>query len=243
MAKPSKDSRREVVERMRREQKKAESRRTRTVIGAAVVVGLVIIGLGAYPLIQQSRVSAGDLETLGASASEAGCQDIVTADAQGSNDHRPIGEDIVYDQAPPAFGPHYPETASFTRKFYSPGDRPEIEYLVHNLEHGYNLLWYDETVAEDGDQLAAVKAIAQKFEGNDLSDKFIALPWTEEDGKPFPDGAHVALTHWSVGGDDATPDGAGQVGVWQYCDAPSGEVVAKFVEDYPYTDSPEPNAM
>jgi hypothetical protein len=28
-----------------------------------------------------------------------------------------------------------------------------------------------------------------------------------------------------------------------YCDAPSGEVVSSFVEDYPFTDSPEPNAM
>ena len=52
-----------------------------------------------------------------------------------------------------------------------------------------------------------------------------------------PDGKHIALTHWSVG------DGEEQVGVWQYCDAPSGEAVAQFAEDYPYSDSPEPAAM
>ena len=75
--------------------------------------------------------------------------------------------------------------------------------------------------------------------GDDLTDKFIALPWTEEDGKAFPDGAHVALTHWYADPDTLED----QQGIWQYCDAPSGEVVAQFVEDYPYTDSPEPNAM
>ena len=88
---------------------------------------------------------------------------------------------------------------------------------MHNLEHGYSLLWYDETVAKDADQLAQVKAIAAKFEGQKLTDKFIAVPWTSKDGKPFPGGAHVALTHWSVGGD---PTGKSQKGVWQYCVEP-----------------------
>jgi predicted outer membrane protein len=40
---------------------------------------------------------------------------------------------------------------------------------VHNLEHGYNLLWYDDTVAKNADELAVVKAIAAKFEGQKLS--------------------------------------------------------------------------
>lgn len=244
-AKPPKskqESRRDVVERMRRDQKKSESRRTYAVIAAAVVVGLVIVGLGAYPLIQQSRVQAGDLETLGVEAAAANCTEDAFEDAGGNADHRPVGTDIVYEDAPPAFGPHYPETAGFSRKFYSVDDRPDLEYLVHNLEHGYNLFWYDETIAEDDDLLAEVRAIASKFEGDELTDKFIALPWTEADGKAFPDGAHVALTHWRASSGEAEGETPGQEGVWRYCDAPSGEVVADFVETYPYTDSPEPNA-
>jgi len=240
MAKPSKDSRREVVEQLRRQQQRAEKKRTYTIVAACVVVGLVIIGLGAYPLIKQNMVASGDLETLGAGTDQAGCQEIVTESAEGTNDHREIGTDIVYQDAPPAFGPHYNQTAGFQRKYYSTGDRPDIEYLVHNLEHGYNVLWYDETVADNGDDLAVVKAIAEKFEGADPTDKFIAVPWTEEDGNAFPDGAHVALTHWYA--DPADPAN-GQEGVWQYCDAPSGEVVSQFVEDYPFSDSPEPGAI
>jgi uncharacterized protein DUF3105 len=240
MAKSTKDKdRRAVVEEMRKQQQRAEKRRTRTIFIACAVVALVIVGLGAYPLIKQNQAQAGDLETLGVSASQAACQDIVKKDASGSNDHKDVGTPITYQDAPPAFGPHYPQPAGFDRKFYAPSERDELPYYVHNLEHGYNLLWYDETVAKNADQLAAVKAIASKFEGNDLTDKFIALPWTEEDGKAFPDGAHVALTHWYADPSDLSK----QEGVWQYCGKPSGEVVAKFVEDYPYTDSPEPNAM
>ena len=161
--------------------------------------------------------------------------------ANGNQDHKPEGTPITYADAPPAFGPHYPVTAPFERKFYTASDRPQIEYVVHNLEHGYSLLWYDDTIAKNSDQLAVVKAIAKKYEGTKLTDKFIALPWTAKDGKAFPKGTHVALTHWSAGGDPA--DVSKQQGIWQYCGKPSGAVVQKFTKDYPYTDSPEPQAM
>ncbi len=241
MAKPTKDDRRAVVEKMRRDQKRAERRRTMIIVAACAVVGLVIIGAGAYPLLKQRQVSSGDLETLGAAASAAGCQDTVRTKADGNADHREIGTQIAYPDSPPAFGSHYNQTAGFQRKFYSTGDRPDLEYLVHNLEHGYNLLWYDKTIADSSEDLAVVKAIAEKYQGEDpTTDKFVAVPWTEEDGKAFPDGAHVALTHWYA--DPANP-ATGQQGVWQYCDAPSGEVVSQFMKDFPYTDSPEPNAI
>jgi hypothetical protein len=241
MAKPSsKDrDRRAVVERMRREQQRAERRRTIAVISACVVVGLVIIGFAAVPLLKQQRQSSKPLADLGVSATSATCQDVTKRKASGNQEHKPEGTTIDYPDAPPAFGPHYPVTAPFGRKFYTAKDRPDLPYLVHNLEHGYTLLWYDETVAGNDTQLAAVKAIAAKFDGTKPTDKFIAVPWTSKDGAAFPKGMHVALTHWSVGGDPAKPD---QEGVWQYCAAPSGSVVGTFTKDYPYSDSPEPSA-
>jgi len=243
MAKPSKkQDRREIVEQLRRDQKRAEKKRTYSIIAACTVVALVIIGLGAYPLIRQNQAAAGDLETLGTPAGQADCQDPEIRAADGSSDHRPDGESIPYTDGPPAFGPHYASPAGFTRKFYSPSDRPPVENLVHNLEHGYNVLWYDETIAEDQEALDVVRGIAQKFEGNDFENKFIVAPWTADDGPAFPEGKNIALTHWT-GGD---PTGQGedpQEGVWQYCASPSGEVVSQFVEDYPYSDSPEPNAL
>jgi hypothetical protein len=242
VAKASKDKdRRAVVEQMRREQERSEKRRTYAVIAACVVVGLVIIGLGAYPLLKEKQVSAGSLGTIGVSTGKAGCQDIVTKPATGSADHKEVGTQIDYPDAPPAFGPHYPTPAPITRKFYAAGDRPDLEYLVHNLEHGYNILWYDETIADNDDLLTQVKAIAKKFPGTDLDNKFIAAPWSADDGKAFPEGTHIALTHWSVGR-KGNGEAGDQKGIWQYCAKPSGGAVSEFVKDYPYTDSPEPQA-
>jgi hypothetical protein len=242
MAKSSKDrDRRAVVEQLRRDQQRAERRRTVAVISVCVVVALVIIGLAAVPLLRQKGLADKPLADLGASTSKAGCQDVVKKKATGNQEHKPEGTVIDYADAPPAFGAHYPSPAPFTRKFYTADDRPAISYLVHNLEHGYNLLWYDATIAKDKDQLAQVKAIAKKFEGQKLTNKFIALPWTSKDGKAFPKGTHVVLTHWSSGGDPS--DVSKQQGVWQYCKKVSGATVKTFVKDYPYTDSPEPDAM
>jgi len=246
MAKANKSNkdrdRRAVVEQMRRDQKKAERRRTIVVVSACVVVALVIVGLAAIPLLKQNSLTSGDLASIGASEKAAACTPIQTKKANGNQDHKPQGTPISYDDAPPAFGPHWPSPAPFERKFYTADDRPEVEFLVHNLEHGYTLLWYDDTIAKSSDQLAVVKAIAKKYEGSQkLTDKFIAVPWTSKDGKAFPAGKHVALTHWSAGGDPG--DVSKQKGVWQYCGDPSGAVVQKFMEEYPYSDSPEPQAM
>jgi Protein of unknown function (DUF3105) len=232
--------RRAVIEQMRLEQKRAEKKRTYAVVAVCVLVALVIIGLGAYPLLKQKKLASGDLASLGADAKAAGCQPITTKAATGNADHKPIGTKIFYPDAPPAFGPHYPVTAGFARKFYTVQDRPKVEYLVHNLEHGYTLLWYDKTIADESSAFDTVKGIASKFEGtkSNLRDKFVAAPWTAADGAAFPKGTHVALTHWSMGGTNGNKKG--QLGVWQYCGKPSGAVVSSFMKSYPYSDSPEP---
>jgi hypothetical protein len=201
----------------------------------------VIVGLAAVPLLKQHGLTQGPLAKLGASADAAGCSGVTTRKATGNQQHRPVGTTIAYQGDPPSFGPHWPTPAPFARKFYTTSDRPQLEYLVHNLEHGYTLLWYDKSVAADSDEMATVKAIAKKFEGQKLSDKFIAVPWTSRDGKAFPNGKHVALTHWSAGGDPA--DVSKQKGVWEYCGKPSGEAVSSFTKDYPYSDSPEPQGQ
>lgn len=58
---------------------------------------------------------------------------------QESREHRPQGEKIDYQQNPPTSGPHYPEPAK-------PGvyDQPVADgYLVHSMEHGYIIIWYN----------------------------------------------------------------------------------------------------
>lgn len=229
-----------MVEQLRREQQRAERRRTTLVVAGASAVGLVVVGMAAFPLLTDDPAPKQELASVGAVADAAGCTDPVATPARGNNDHRPLGSDIAYDRSPPAAGPHYPDWASLERKFYSVEDRPALGRLVHNLEHGYTVLWYDESISEDEDKLADVRAIAESFQGESYEDKFIAAPWTAADGEPFTDDAHVALTHWSMGGRNGVAEG--QHGITQYCAEPSGEAVAGFVEDWPYTDSPEPGA-
>jgi len=246
VAKPKKDAdRRAVVEQMRRDQKRQERRKSLTVLGAAVLVGAIIIGVAAWQVLAQTRDDGRELAAIGVSADAAGCQEVLAKKAEGSNDHRAEGEKILYPDAPPASGPHWGEflQGADIRKFYTDEDRPPLERLVHSLEHGWTILWYDATVAEDDAQLEDVRAIARKFpSATDFNDKFMAVPWTEEDGngQPFPGDASIALTHWSLGGTHGNPEG--QHGIWQYCSEVSGEAVADFMADYPYTDSPEPTA-
>ena len=126
MAKTKSKDRRAVIEQMRRDQQRAERRRTIVVISACVVVALVIIGLAAIPLLKQNQLTAGSLGTIGTEEGKAGCQDVTKRKATGNQQHRPEGQPISYPDSPPAFGPHWPVTAAFERKFYTVDDRLEI---------------------------------------------------------------------------------------------------------------------
>ncbi|GAA4371806.1 DUF3105 domain-containing protein [Nocardioides caricicola] len=253
MAKSSKSvksDRRAVIDQLRKEQKGAERTRGFAIVGVCVLVALLIIGAAAYKPIMDwwdsREVEKLALSDIGSPASV--CQDITTKKADGNQNHVPTGTPVEYTIAPPAFGAHWNEAgvapAPFDRKFYSEEDRPEIESLVHNLEHGYTILWYDETLSDE--QVSEIRDMAEKFDDSDdnFRDKFIAAPWTaaDEDGASFPEGQHVAFTHWSAGGEGET-DVSKQLGAFQYCTAPSGEALQEFMKQYPYFDSPEPGAM
>ena len=244
MAKSDKSDRRAVLDQIRNQQKRAERRRTLLVVGACVVIALLIVGAAAYRPVNDwwdlREIEATALSDIGAAADV--CGEVTTKPATGNEQHVPEGTEVAYADAPPAFGEHYPDWEGMERKLYTAADRPPIARLVHNLEHGFTILWYDESIAEDDQQMDAVRAVAAKHRGtDDLRLKFKAAPWTEEDGEAFPEGQHVAFTHWSAGGTgpDATQQ---QVGVWQYCSEVSGAALEQFMIDYPYMDSPEPLA-
>ena len=240
MSKP-KQSRREAAAAIQAQQKAAERRRTLLTLAPAVVLAVVIGVVVYFQVREQAVTSNADLAEIGAPAADA-CREVVTETAEGNNDHRDEGTPIDYEQSPPAMGPHWGQflVGGQIRKFWTDQDRPPLERLVHSLEHGWTIIWYDETVADDDAAMDDLRAIADEYAGTNPEDKVMVAPWTEEDGDPFPDGAHVALTHWSMGGTHGNPEG--QIGVWQYCTEVSGEAVDQFVVDYPYTDSPEPGA-
>jgi uncharacterized protein DUF3105 len=257
--KSSKSDRQAVIDEIRKKQKGAEKRRGYAIVGVCSLVAVLIIVAAAYRPVKNwwdlRKFNDIDLASIGAPASV--CDKVTTKPADGSQQHVPAPSQVTYSTAPPAFGSHWNEgpganqaPAPFNRKYYTAEDRPELESLVHNLEHGYTILWYDETIADDADELTTIEGIADKFKANDdnLRLKFIAAPWTsadeKEEGKDgkFPEGMHVAFSHWSAGGSGES-DTTKQVGVFQYCSKPSGAALKEFMLDYPYTDSPEPDAM
>jgi hypothetical protein len=252
VAKTAKTDRRAKIDQIRNKQKGAERRRGLAIVGVCVVIALLIVGAAAYrPIANWWELRKfNDLALADVGASASACQKVETKPAKGSSEHVPTGTPVPYEDAPPAFGAHWNEPgtapAPMDRKLYTEDDRPELESLVHNLEHGYTILWYDDTVAGDEDQMQELRAIARKLAGtSNFRTKFIAAPWTSEDanGKEFPDGQHISFTHWSVGGEDAAQGSTdAQVGVWQYCSDVSGAALEEFMLEYPYTDSPEPAA-
>ncbi len=242
--KSAKSDRQKVIDDIRRKQKSAETRQGRAIVGVAIAIAVVIVGIPAYlyvfePLWHQNKYSGKPLAEIGGSPSV--CGDVITKDAEGSGEHRDESEQISYDDAPPAFGPHWNvggvAPVPIEERFYNDDSRPELEQLVHNLEHGFTILWYDETAADNAEMMGQIKAIADRLNDSDTNNRlsFKAVPWTSDDGKDFPDGQHIALTHWSA--DQASGKSEG---VWQYCSEPSGEALETFMKDYPYYDAPEP---
>jgi hypothetical protein len=245
VSKKDRTDRQAVIDSIRKKQAGTEKRRGFALVGASILVALVIIGAAAYQPIKNwwdlRSFDSQAIEAIGAPASD--CGEITTKKATGGQDHVEPGTPLQFEDSPPAFGQHYNVWDGIERKLYSESDRPDVGELVHNLEHGYTILWYDETVAESEAMMDDLRGIASKKSSTtNLRDKFKAVPWTSEDGDPFPSGQHVAMTHWSVGG-EAAGEGGEQVGVFQYCSAPSGEALDAFMEQYPYMDSPEPTVL
>ena len=212
MAKKSpKSDRQAVIDEIRKKQKGAEKRRGFAIVGVCALIAVLIVARGGLPpgpqLVRPAQVRGRD------PGLDRGARLGLRQDRDQAGRRQPAARadrhaDQVHD-APPAFGAHWNEAgtapAPFNRKFYTEKDRPELEALVHNLEHGYTILWYDQTAADDAATMNEIEALSDKFRSNsdNLRYKFIAAPWTSKDEKEsgkFPNGKHIALSHWSAGG-------------------------------------------
>lgn len=232
------NDRRAKLEQLERERKATERKRTLLFVAVVGVIAAVIIGATGWSLWQdrqrEASIADRNLDEFGVAADAASCDEPEESGASGNNEHIPEGE-IPYDQAPPASGPHRPNWVQLARPFYTAEDRPEVAQLVHNLEHGYTILWYDESVAGDDAAMQQIEDLSGKFTDDSLDTAFIAAPWTSGDGGEFPGDKHVALTRWYA--DPETRED--QKGVTQYCGEMSGAVVEQFMADYPQAAAPE----
>ncbi len=223
--------RRAKIESMRQAERSRERRKSLLFIVIAAVVGVGLVTAAAVPAYLNSRNDPAkkDLSSFGVSASAASCDKATTDKTSGNNDHKDQGTTITYAETPPSSGPHWAQPAFPASEFYSTRDTPPLEQLVHNLEHGYTILWYDKTIK--GGDLDTLKDISTSARSNSATrGKFIVAAWDDSRGT-FPSGKHIALSHW----------GADQ-GHRELCGDISGAVVNDFISAYPATDAPEPNA-
>lgn len=238
---PSGGSRRAKLASLEASRKAEQRRRTVGLLAICLVLALALLAYPVYLFVDDYRARNATLTELGTSLSAAGCDPVEEAAASGNQDHVEDGTQVPYDQFPPASGPHYESPAPFTKRFYSADDRPPVETLVHNLEHGYTVVWYRDTMPEE--EKTALQRVAKTLTGDDTynpENKFIAAPWTEADGAGFPAGKDVVLTRWFADPTNPT-DQASQKGVRQSCTRVSGAAIADFRAKYPFASSPEPN--
>lgn len=206
--------------------------------GAAAVVALLLVAAGWWwlPSDEDGRRSTVD----GLTATTADCGPVTREPTFGENAHV---DAATYDTAPPSFGDHASRWEVRAETFYDVDDRPDVSVLVHNLEHGYNILWYDQTVVDDEEALSRVQVIADRYATLDRSPDpataFIAVPWTAADGATFPEGMHYALTHWHADPTDRTRSRADEEGLRRYCAEISAAVVEDWMTDHPLRDAPE----
>jgi len=198
----------------------ARSERTRRLLIAIGVAA--VVGVGAFLIFNVSSpsdVSAQALEV----AQAAGCGDIQTpaSEAPGGQ-HLGSGESAGYTESPATSGFHDPQPLPSEPAVYT--DPVREENAVHNLEHGYVVLYYraegPEALAED--VVARLASIAEQ------QDKVLLAPYPD-----LAEGTSLAIAAWNK--------------LWECPGTVSADDAATmanaFIEAYRSTsNAPEPNA-
>ncbi|HYP22578.1 MAG TPA: DUF3105 domain-containing protein [Actinomycetota bacterium] len=167
-----KQQRRAAEEERRREQQKAARKRNLVTL----VIALAVLVLVAT-LVVQNRDEGGSVPSVG--RGEAGCTEIEEHDIEGQ-EH--VDVTPQYQTNPPTSGNHLqpPASPGFFDEAVDPGA------LVHNMEHGQIIFWYDpEAPADVLDALEEV--VDQEFEAS------IAVPWDELESPH-----NFAMTAWGA---------------------------------------------
>lgn len=155
-----------------REERRRSALRTRLIwIG----VGVVILVGAAFLILPALQPSVGEAAAI-----------------MPDTTHVEAGEDPgPFNTDPPTSGRHY--ASEYEAGFYEAGD-PETQepypegFLVHNLEHGYVIFWYNCDVLGDGSCEELKTDIRQVMDAVD-NFKVIAFPWDSID-EP------VVMTSW-----------------------------------------------
>jgi len=159
--------------------------------GIAVAVALLAVAGWAWSARDSDGPAAADLgpSSVAAADDAEGCRPVAREAAGGAGDHVDDGS-VRYSAAPPSYGDHSSRWEGRALSFHGPGDRPDVSVLVHNLEHGFNILWYDQTVIDDSEAVTQLRAIADSYasldDRRDPTKALIVAPWSRPTVAPSP---------------------------------------------------------
>jgi len=144
----------------RRENRQKKARKNQLIWGGIGIGALIVIGFIGWTAF---RPAAGKEVPIMANAS----------------DHVPEGSDPgPFNSDPPTSGHHYGQ--EFDAGFYEESD-PEVQneypegYLIHNLEHGYTIFWYNCDLLDEA-SCAKLKSDIKSVMNNVNNFKVIGFP-------------------------------------------------------------------
>ena len=223
MSKKPVDDRRRKLDELKKKQHSSERRGTIIAIvvalaaGGALIFGAVVATNGG-----DGPQAISNVADIGVPAADAGCDEVKAEDEKKVSANHVAGQ-VAYPN-PPSSGNHNGTPAPGNIRFYARDDDRAPEQLVHNLEHGYVVVWYDDDLPQaDVDQLQALSRTI-----SDDHRKFIVAPWRR--GK-FEGSKDVVMASWAR---------------QQHCAKLSGSAVEAFTKDYDFKGdksvAPEKNA-
>jgi hypothetical protein len=152
----------------------ASSRRTSAVTVAVVALVAAGVAGGAFALSRVRRHPTSTV-TVRQLPGAVGCGSVV--DERADPDPKHVEGPIDYGEAPPSSGRHNPSPLQPYPPMYVRETAPTlvVERAVHNLEHAYVVVWYDDDAS--GEELTQIGTAVTAAEGG----KVIAVPWDRRD--------------------------------------------------------------
>ncbi|GIU97107.1 MAG: hypothetical protein KatS3mg013_0910 [Actinomycetota bacterium] len=200
---PTKAERREQA-RLEREaiQARLERRARARRIGTALVLVGVLVAVAAIVLLARGGGTAevpapqALLQQADEAARAAACEEVRTTPPYGAQDRDHVAtlpDLATYPSTPPASGPH----GDFTLPAGVYDAPPPLDQVLHSLEHGAAVVWYDPALAnEEIDRIEAF--FSQPVDRVAASqDRVIVAPYDYpgQAGR-LPDGVGMALVAW-----------------------------------------------
>ena len=177
-----KQRRREAEERKQEALKKAQRKRNLV----TTVVALLVLGGVVAAIVFQRQAETEAISSYGVSEEEANCGEVEEHDIMGA-DHIDVGAaHEPYTTNPPTSGPHYNEAGlgPVQADFYEDASEAPPEGVVHNLEHGMIVFYYNPDAPPE-----VIEDL--KLAVEDESVASVATTWTDLEGD-----ANFVMTAW-----------------------------------------------